>query len=132
MLRTVVAGLVGVTLGLTPLLVLISMAFTRSVDIGWSPRLVYSVSGFLAYALAVAAVFGVLRAAGDRLTTRTAQAVAVAVAAMLPVGPLAATTVSVGTVWSLGFFTAAPTWIAFPPPLPPGSRSYWWSFSYWP
>ncbi|SUE12810.1 hypothetical membrane protein [Rhodococcus erythropolis] len=39
MLRTVVAGLVGVTLGLTPLLVLISMAFTRSVDIGWSPLL---------------------------------------------------------------------------------------------
>lgn len=110
MLRTVVAGLVGVTLGLTPLLVLISMAFTRSVDIGWSPLLVYAVSGFLAYGLAVAAVFGVLRAAGDRLTTRTAQAVAVA--AMLPVGALAATTVGVGTAWRLGFSTAAPTWIA--------------------
>ncbi|MCQ4125945.1 hypothetical protein NOU13_15715 [Rhodococcus erythropolis] len=108
MLRTVVAGLVGVTLGLTPLLVLISMAFTRSVDIGWSPLLVYAVSGFLAYGLAVAAVFGVLRAAGDRLTTRTAQAVA----AMLPVGALAATTVGVGTAWRLGFSTAAPTWIA--------------------
>ncbi len=108
MLRTVVAGLVGVTLGLTPLLVLISMAFTGSVGIGWSPLLVYAVSGFLAYALAVAAVFGVLRAAGDRLTTRTAQAVA----AMLPVGALAATTVGVGTAWRLGFSTAAPTWIA--------------------
>lgn len=108
MLRTVVAGLVGVTLGVTPLLVLISMAFTRSVDIGWSPLLVYAVSGFLAYGLAVAAVFGVLRAAGDRLTTRTAQAVA----AMLPVGALAATTVGVGTAWRLGFSTAAPTWIA--------------------
>ncbi|MBF7736066.1 MULTISPECIES: hypothetical protein [Rhodococcus] len=108
MLRTVVAGLVGVTLGLTPLSVLISMAFTRSVDIGWSPLLVYAVSGFLAYGLAVAAVFGVLRAAGDRLTTRTAQAVA----AMLPVGALAATTVGVGTAWRLGFSTAAPTWIA--------------------
>ncbi|MFI7164473.1 hypothetical protein ACIBM3_18625 [Rhodococcus erythropolis] len=108
MLRTVVAGLVGVTLGLTPLLVLISMAFTRSVDIGWSPLLVYAVSGFLAYGLAVAAVFGVLRAAGDRLTTRTAQAVA----AMLPVGALAATAVGVGTAWRLGFSTAAPTWIA--------------------
>ena len=108
MLRTVVAGLVGVTLGLTPLLVLISLAFTRSVDIGWSPLLVYAVSGFLAYGLAVAAVFGVLRAAGDRLTTRTAQAVA----AMLPVGALAATTVGVGTAWRLGFSTAAPTWIA--------------------
>lgn len=108
MLRTVVAGLVGVTLGLTPLLVLISMAFTRSVDIGWSPLLVYAVSGFLAYGLAVAAVFGVLRAAGDRLTTRTAQAVA----AMLPVGALAATTVGVGTAWRLGFSTAAPTWIS--------------------
>ncbi|MHA6742006.1 hypothetical protein [Rhodococcus erythropolis] len=108
MLRTVVAGLVGVTLGLTPLLVLISMAFTGSVDIGWSPLLVYAVSGFLAYGLAVAAVFGVLRAAGDRLTTRTAQAVA----AMLPVGALAATTVGVGTAWRLGFSTAAPTWIA--------------------
>lgn len=108
MLRTVVAGLVGVTLGLTPLLVLISMAFTRSVDIGWSPLLVYAVSGFLAYGLAVAAVFGVLRAAGDRLTTRTTQAVA----AMLPVGALAATTVGVGTAWRLGFSTAAPTWIA--------------------
>lgn len=110
MLRTVVAGLVGVTLGLTPLSVLISMAFTRSVDIGRSPLLVYAVSGFLAYGLAVAAVFGVLRAAGDRLTTRTAQAVAVA--AMLPVGALAATTVGVGTAWRLGFSTAAPTWIA--------------------
>ena len=108
MLRTVVEGLVGVTLGLTPLLVLISMAFTRSVDIGWSPLLVYAGSGFLAYGLAVAAVFGVLRAAGDRLTTRTAQAVA----AMLPVGALAATTVGVGTAWRLGFSTAAPTWIA--------------------
>ena len=108
MLRTVVAGLVGVTLGLTPLLVLISMAFTRSVDIGWSPLLVYAVSGLLAYGLSVAAVFGVLRAAGDRLTVRTTRAVA----AMLPVGALAATAAGVGTAWKLGFSTAAPTWIA--------------------
>lgn len=108
MLRTMVAGLVGVTFGLTPLLVLISVALTRSVDIGWTPLLVYAVSGFLAYGLAVASVFGVLRAAGDRFTTRTARAVA----AMLPVGALAAMTVGVGTAWSLGFSTAAPTWIA--------------------
>lgn len=108
MLRTVVAGLVGVTLGLTPLLVLISMAFTRSVDIGWSPLLVYAVSGLLAYGLSVAAVFEVLRAAGDRLTVRTTRAVA----AMLPVGALAATAAGVGTAWKLGFSTAAPTWIA--------------------
>ncbi len=64
MVPTVVAGLAGVTLGLTPLLVLIGMAFTGSVDIGWSPLLVYAVSGLLAYGISVAAVFGVLRAAG--------------------------------------------------------------------
>ena len=108
MVRTVVAGLAGVTLGLTPLLVLIGMAFTGSVDIGWSPLLVYAVSGLLAYGISVAAVFGVLRAAGDRLTVRTTRAVA----AMLPVGALAATAAGVGTAWKLGFSTAAPTWIA--------------------
>ncbi|MDI9901141.1 hypothetical protein QM716_14885 [Rhodococcus sp. IEGM 1409] len=108
MVRTVVAGLAGVTLGLTPLLVLISKAFTGSVDIGWPPLLVYAVSGLLAYGLSVAAVFGVLRAAGDRLTVRTTRAVA----AMLPVGALAATAAGVGTAWRLGFSTAAPTWIA--------------------
>jgi hypothetical protein len=108
MVPTVVAGLAGVTLGLTPLLVLIGMAFTGSVDIGWSPLLVYAVSGLLTYGISVAAVFGVLRAAGDRLTVRTTRAVA----AMLPVGALAATTVGVGTAWRLGFSTAAPTWIA--------------------
>ncbi|MER2086330.1 hypothetical protein [Rhodococcus sp. (in: high G+C Gram-positive bacteria)] len=106
--RTVVAGLAGVTLGLTPLLVVISMAFTGSVDIGWSPLAVYAVSGLVAYGLSVAAVFGVLRAAGDRLTTRTTRAVA----AMLPVGALVAIAVGVGTAWKLGFSTAAPTWIA--------------------
>ncbi|MBT9296447.1 MULTISPECIES: hypothetical protein [Rhodococcus] len=108
MVPTVVAGLAGVTLGLTPLLVLIGMAFTGSVDIGWSPLLVYAVSGLLAYGISVAAVFGVLRAAGDRLTVRTTRAVM----AMLPVGALAATAVGVGTAWRLGFSTAAPTWIA--------------------
>ncbi|MFE5642568.1 hypothetical protein [Rhodococcus sp. NPDC056516] len=108
LVRTVVAGIAGVTLGLTPLLVLIGMAFTGSVDMGWSPLLVYAVSGLLAYGLSVAAVFGVLRAAGDRLTVRTTRAVAV----ILPVGALAATAAGVGTAWKLGFSTAAPTWIA--------------------
>ncbi|MBQ7805222.1 hypothetical protein [Rhodococcus sp. (in: high G+C Gram-positive bacteria)] len=108
LVRTVVAGIAGVTLGLTPLLVLIGMAFTGSVDMGWSPLLVYAVSGLLAYGLSVAAVFGVLRAAGDRLTVRTTRAVA----AMLPVGALAATAAGVGTAWELGFSTAAPTWMA--------------------
>jgi len=84
------------------------MAFTGSVDIGWSPLAVYAVSGLVAYGLSVAAVFGVLRAAGDRLTARTTRAVA----AMLPVGALVATAVGVGTAWKLGFSTAAPTWIA--------------------
>lgn len=106
LVRTVVAGIAGVTLGLTPLLVLIGMAFTGSVDMGWSPLLVYAVSGLLAYGLSVAAVFGVLRAAGDRLTVCTTRAVA----AMLPVGAVAATAAGVGTAWKLGFSTA--TWIA--------------------
>jgi len=101
MLRTVVAGLVGVTLGLTPLLVLISMAFTRSVDIGWSPLLVYAVSGLLAYGLSVGALAATAAGVGTAWKLGFSTAAPTWIAVVLLVVLVLAVTFVAARAWAL-------------------------------
>lgn len=102
---TTVAGLVGCTVGLSP--VVFAAAMVIDLPEGVSPLVLYAVSGAAAYGLAIAAVYLALRAVGDRVTNPTVRAVAV----VLPVGALVATAVGVSSAWTLGFSTVTSTWV---------------------
>ncbi|MEP9391935.1 hypothetical protein ABLE94_06680 [Gordonia sp. VNK1] len=100
---TVTAGLVGITLGLAPVLAMLTV--TDYPDV--SPLLIYGVCGVLAYVLAVAAIGLALRAVGDERVRSTMYATA----AVLPIGAVAATAGGVLSAWTLGFSTTTSTWI---------------------
>lgn len=102
---TVLAGLLGCTVGLLPALI----PLTTGADPpgGLSPLELYAVTGMLAYALALAAVHFSLGAVGAPGTKPTTHATAVA----LPVGAILATAAGVFSAWWLGFSTVTSTWI---------------------
>ncbi|MDZ7929326.1 hypothetical protein [Rhodococcus sp. NPDC076796] len=105
-----VAGLIGVTLGMTPVLILVGTSFSglnSSVSTEYLLPL-YAGTGVLAYALGVASVRLLLRANHDPLSSRTTKVVA----AFLPIGGVLATLVGTGTAWILGFSTTASTFVA--------------------
>lgn len=102
---TVLAGLVGCTVGLLP--ALIPLATGAEPPAGLSPLELYAVAGTLAYALALAAVHLALRAVGDPGTKPTTHATAV----VLPIGAVLATAAGVFSAWVLGFSTVNSTWI---------------------
>ncbi|MEP9415395.1 hypothetical protein ABLE92_13735 [Gordonia sp. VNQ95] len=101
---TVTAGLVGITLGLAPVLAMLTVT-DYYPDL--SPLLIYGICGVLAYVLAVAAVGLALRAVGDERVRSTMYATA----AVLPIGAVAATAGGVLSAWTLGFSTTTSTWI---------------------
>lgn len=102
---TIVAGLVGCTVGVLPALV--AAGTVVELPEGLSPLVLYAVSGAAAYGLAIAAVYLALRVIGDPATTPTARATAI----VLPVGALIATATGMGSAWALGFSTVTSTWI---------------------
>ncbi|MFW0789598.1 hypothetical protein [Gordonia sp. CPCC 205333] len=104
--RVTAAGLLGTTVGMSPTLVLVSGAFndaTRDAPI----FVIYPVSAVLAYVLALAAVFIVLRIAGDESATATTKTTA----AILPIGGVIATLTGVGAAYRFSYSTSTPTWI---------------------
>jgi len=108
--RTVAAALVGVTVGLSPMLVLLYVVFTATVGIAveWASVLVvYAGSGVLAYGCALLVVWWVLAAAGDDRRAGTVRMLAV----LLPVGALAATAVGVGAAGLFGYSTVPATFV---------------------
>nr|WP_141217279.1 hypothetical protein [Rhodococcus sp. 05-2221-1B] len=106
----VVAGLVGVTLGMMPVLILVGTSFSGSSS-GVSPDYllpIYAGTAVLAYVLGIASVRLLLRATDDPLPSRTTKVVA----AFLPIGGVLATLVGMGTAWILGFSMKASTFVA--------------------
>ncbi|NIL91395.1 hypothetical protein RhoFasSB10_03738 [Rhodococcus fascians] len=106
----VVAGLIGVTLEMTPVLILVGTSFSGQSS-GVSTDYVlplYAGTGILAYGLGVASVRLLLRVSHDELSSRTTKVVAVC----LPVGGVLATLAGMGTAWMLGFSTTALTFVA--------------------
>lgn len=110
--RVVVAGLIGVALGLAPVWMLLADALSGmqagySVAVGWSSLLtLYGISAVLAYGAPLLSIWLILRAAGDQFGGRTTKYVAV----VLPVGGIAATACGVGTAWLYDFSTRPYTW----------------------
>ncbi|MBY4275421.1 hypothetical protein HQO27_18460 [Rhodococcus fascians] len=106
----VVAGLIGVTLGMTPVLVLVGTSFSgQSSSVSTDYLLpIYAGTGVLAYVLGVVSVRLMLKAIHDPLSTRTAKVVA----AFLPIGGVLATLAGMGTAWLLGFSTSVSTFVA--------------------
>lgn len=106
----VVAGLIGVTLGMTPVLILVGTSFSGLSSAVPTDYLLpmYAGTGILAYVLGVGSVRLMLRAGRDPLSSRTTKVVA----ASLPVGGVLATLVGMGTAWILGFSTTASTFVA--------------------
>lgn len=105
-----VAGLIGVTLGMTPVLILVGTSFS-GLNSGVSTDYllpIYAGTGALAYVLGVASVRLLLKVSHDPLPFRTTKAVA----AFLPIGGVLATLVGTGTAWILGFSTTATTFVA--------------------
>ncbi|SDU71879.1 hypothetical protein [Gordonia westfalica] len=102
---TAVAGLGGCAVGVLPAL---APAY-NAADLpgGMTPLVLYAVSGAVAYGLAVAAVYWVLRAGGDPAARATARTTAV----VLPVGAVVATLAGMGSAWLLGFSTTTSTWL---------------------
>ncbi|WP_168442941.1 hypothetical protein [Rhodococcus opacus] len=101
--RTVAAALVGVTVGLSPMLVLLYVVFTATVGIAveWASVLVlYAGSAVLAYGCALLGVWWVLASAGDDRRAATVRRLAV----LLPVGALTATAAGVGGRWDVRVF----------------------------
>ncbi|WP_128970274.1 hypothetical protein [Rhodococcus opacus] len=108
--RTLAAALAGVTVGLSPMLVLLYLAFTSAVSMAveWAVVLVlYAGSGVLAYGCALLGVWWVLAAAGDDRRAGTVRMLAV----LLPVGALAATAASVGAAGMFGYSTVPATFV---------------------
>ena len=106
----VVAGLVGLTLGMTPVLILVGTSFSGSSS-GVSPDYVlpiYASTAVLAYVLGIASVRLLLRTTHDPLPSRTTKVVA----AFLPIGGVLATLAGMGIAWILGFSTTASTFVA--------------------
>ncbi|MFC9556823.1 hypothetical protein ACFTWF_39050 [Rhodococcus sp. NPDC056960] len=102
--RTVAAGLAGVTVGLSPTLVLLYVWFTAAVGIAVEMSLVlalYAGSAVSAYGCALLAVWWVLTAAGDERRTATVRSLAL----VLPVGALAATAAGVAVAAAFGYYT---------------------------
>lgn len=108
--RITCAGMVGAVLGMSPTLVLLADAFDGypSFDTAVPPLLLYGVSAVLGYALALGAVYLVLRTSHDPLAAATTRAVAFA----LPVGAILATAIGVLVAWAMGFSAAESTWLA--------------------
>lgn len=110
--RTVTAGIVGIVVGLIPTLLLLADAFsaTPMLQPPSTPVIlaVYGISAVLAYVLALAAVYGVLRAAKDGTARTTVRWLALT----LPVTGVLATAAGVGTASRFGFATDASTWVA--------------------
>ncbi|GAF45417.1 hypothetical protein [Rhodococcus wratislaviensis] len=108
--RTVAAALVGVTVGLSPMLVLLYVVFTATVGIAveWASVLVfYAGSAVLAYGCALLGVWWVLAAAGDDRRAGTVRMLAV----LLPVGAVMATAAGVGTAGMFGYSTVPATFV---------------------
>ncbi|PBC35524.1 hypothetical protein CJ179_46445 [Rhodococcus sp. ACS1] len=108
--RTVAAALAGITVGLSPMLVLIYVVFTATVGIAveWAVVLVlYAGSAVLAYGCALLGVWWVLAAAGDDRRAATVRMLAV----LLPVGALMATAAGVGAAGLFGYSTAPATFV---------------------
>ncbi|AMY54793.1 hypothetical protein [Rhodococcoides fascians] len=106
----VVAGLVGVTLGMMPVLILVGTSFFGSSS-GVSPDYllpIYAGTAVFAYVLGIASVRLLLRATHDPSPSRTTKVVAV----FLPIGGVLATLAGMGTAWTLGFSTTAVTFVA--------------------
>ncbi|MEU3474398.1 hypothetical protein [Rhodococcus sp. NPDC006774] len=106
----VVAGLIGVTLRMTPVLILVGTSFSGlSSGVSTEHLLpIYAGTGVLAYVLGVTSVRLLLRATHDPLSSRTTKVVA----AILPIGGALASLVGTGTAWILGFSTTASTFVA--------------------
>ncbi|KQU58141.1 hypothetical protein ASG84_15940 [Rhodococcus sp. Leaf278] len=106
----VVAGLVGVTLGMTPVPILVGTSLSGlSSSVSTEYLLpIYAGTGILAYVLGTISVHLLLKLIHDRQSTRTTKIVA----AFLPIGGVLATLVGMGTAWVLGFSTSASTFVA--------------------
>ena len=108
--RTVAAALGGVTVGLSPMLVLLYVVFTATVGIAveWASVLVlYAGSAVLAYGCALLGVWWVLASAGDDRRAGTVRMLAV----LLPVGALMATAAGVGAAGLFGYSTVPATFV---------------------
>ncbi|MFC9839476.1 hypothetical protein ACFVKB_37630 [Rhodococcus sp. NPDC127530] len=108
--RTVAAALGGITLGLSPMLVLLYAVFTATVGIAveWAVVLVlYAGSAVLAYGCALLGVWWVLAAAADDRRAATVRMLAV----LLPVGALTATAAGVGAAGLFGYSTVPSTFV---------------------
>ena len=109
--RVVVAGLFGVALGLSPVLVMLGAALSglrtgESWAIEpWSLLALYAVSAALAYCASVFSIRLALRASGDELTRSTTRCTAL----LLPIGAVAATASGVGMAWLHNFSTRPST-----------------------
>ncbi len=106
----VVAGLIGVTLGMTPVLILVGTSFSgQSSGVPTDYLLpIYAGTGIFDYVIGIASVWLLLRATHDPLPSRTTKVVA----AFLPIGGVLATLAGMGTAWILGFSTTASTFVA--------------------
>ncbi|WP_042576445.1 hypothetical protein [Rhodococcus sp. MEB064] len=110
--RVVAAGLLGVVVGLAPVLVLIwttiaGLGPDTSIAVPVDAILIaYAISALLAYLAALVAVRSALRVGDDVAVGATVKAVAVA----LPFGAIAATAAGTGTAWLLGFRTDSMVW----------------------
>ncbi|WP_156517632.1 hypothetical protein [Rhodococcus sp. LB1] len=108
--RTVAAAMAGITVGLSPMLVLLYAVFTATVGIAveWAVVLVfYAGSAVLAYGCALLGVWWVLAAAGDDRRAGTVRMLAV----LLPVGALTATAAGVGVAGLFGYSTVPVTFV---------------------
>ena len=108
--RTVAAALAGITVGLSPMLVLLYAVFTATVGIAveWAVVLVlYAGSAVLAYGCALLGVWWVLAGSGDDRRAATVRMMAV----LLPVGALAATAAGVGAAGLFGYSTVPATFV---------------------
>lgn len=99
--RTVIAGLLGIALGLTPVL----LALYGPIDYDFSPLWLYGANAVFAYALALVVVYLTLRLSDDDRAESTTRATAVA----LPIGAALATAGGVLAAWMLGFSTVFST-----------------------
>jgi hypothetical protein len=109
--RVVLAGVLGTTIGLSPVLFMVAAALS-GVQTGESWAIepsslltLYGVSAVLAYSAAVIAVHLSLRVTGDELTKRTTRCTAL----LLPVGAVAATASGVCAAWLYDFSTSGST-----------------------
>jgi len=107
--RVVVAGLLGAAVGITPVLVLLAVAFSGAYTPSSTGVVlaIYAAGGVLSYGAALVAVHLVLRACGDPHTRATVRALA----RVLPVGAALAVGAGVGTAYLNGFSTAPATWV---------------------